>query len=524
MYIRFQNRDIRVISSKVSWQLNAATDFDISIPLQDLPDLRRARMRPIELYHRGALFLDGFITDSPAVEINSDSVLVAKLNGFGELGWLTRWRAKADSHYQNTAVLDIIEDLLLATNGEWELGDISTMVDPLIETTIDLREKEELFAQIVETAKATPDVHLRYGGKVNGVHRLDVGNFNQVTERLVQGSNLKDPLKRKRVTAPFYSVVEAYGNWAGTSEVLNLSHALSDSRTAAHPDYVRYPILADGSTWVVADQEEIEGGEVTRFFNLAKTKNKGDPTAAEVSEAGYALWLKTVRFLKSHVEHDEYSGDVFLDHVPKVGDKTYIRSNVVEPIVDRVRREARYLPIFEIDDFYRITSVDFSFQSGVQNEDPLRKDLEHPTDLFSIEVTSNDEAENIDPELELYEKLEGGSQFDTPGFSVPPPVSVTHDAADPADCVFGGGGGPANAKTFTLVSPPKPSWANRVSVNWAADPADSLIYVVQAPAPTNPGGNLILCVQDGTGVWPPLADDDLIRPITVTAQFVFTKV
>ncbi len=518
MYARFQDRDIHITSAKVNWALNQAADFELKIPLQELNSLLQIRMRDIEIYRRGVLFLKGFISDSPEIDLDESGVIVVKLNGFSGMGELTRFRAKSESHYQDIVVLDILEDLLTMTNGSWELGDTSTMVDPIIPTTIDLRQKEELFAQIVATIKAVPDVHIRYGGMVDGIHQIDVGNFNQETEVFQQGHNLLT-LKRKRVTAPFYSVVEAYGNWAGSETVLSLQNALADARTTMHPDYDRYPITFDAvtNTWILSDTQETEGSEVTQFFSLAKTKNDEPPTAAQIAEAGYALWLKAVRFLKSHVEHEEYSSDVYLDHVPVVGDKARIHSTVVEPVFDPVTREVVHVPIFEVRDSYRITSVDYSFEEGLHIG--RAGEGNEILDMFSADLTSSDEAENIDPVLQLYDKLEDSKQFDNPkqvlGFDIPPPVTVTHGPLDAVDCIRGGGITP-NAKTFTVTSPVPPTWVDRVSVTWTFS-EDVEMDIVQNPEPNNPGDDLIFCVQDSGSAWPPAAD------ISVTAQFVFTK-
>lgn len=524
MFARFQNRDLRVISAKIGWKLNEATDFEVTVPLQEVPDILTARMEPIDIYERGQLLISGFVNDTPEIDLEKDKTLSVKMNAFGELGWLTQYRAKSNSHYQDQQLLDILDDLLLVANGAWDIGDISTMVDATIETTIDLRSKEEVFAQIVAAIKNVPDVHIRYGGYSGGIHYLDVGNFNQVTQHFTEGHNLQS-LKRKRISTPFYSVVEAYGNWSGSEDVLSLQNALADARTTAHPDYTRFPITYDAATgtWICSDTVETKGVQVTKTFSLTKTSNDEPPTATEIAEAGYALWLKTVRFLKSHTEHEEFSGDIVLPAAPRVGDKARIHSVIWEPVIDHVERSVEYIQLYTVDDSYRITEVDYEFETAWIKDRSGTEVTDEDANLYSFSVTSNDEAERVDPELELYERLEQADKFDSVpgslGFLIPSPVTVTYGPLDAADCDYDGvSPGTLEGKLYTFTSPSAPNWANHCTVKFDFDDPDVVYRVVQTPEPNSPGDDLILCVKTSSGVdWPPAAD------VTGTAQFVFTK-
>lgn len=514
MFIRLQNRDIPILKASVRWKLDTIADVKVTVPLQAVPDIRTVRLEDFELYDRGQRIVAGFVNDRPSINVESNQVLTADLGCFDDLGRLTCYRASADAHYQDTAVTDILDDLLLMTGGTWALGDTSTMVDEAITTTIDLRKKEELFAQVMATIKAVPDLHVRYGGLVGGVRQLDIGNFNQWTEDFIQGNNLTS-LRMKLSQQPAYRVIEAYGNRSALRRV-TLLDALSDARTTTHPDYARFPITEDVATgtWVVTDQNASAGCEVTKFFDLQKTRNDEPPTAAEVAETGYALWLKVVRFMKSNAEYESYSGEVLLPAPPQVGDRAYVHSHVSEPVVDGLSGEVTYIPLFEVNETFRITDVSLDFGNPQLQVDRLTQG-QRPMATYGVEVSSNDESEELDPDLELYERLEQGDSFDqndqTLGFTIPAPVQVTHDSGDAADCDYDlVTPGTQPGKTFTLTSPTPPAWANFVTVNYAIEPADTAYREDAYPA--TPGDDLVLCVE-----WPPAS------PVTVTAQYVFTK-
>jgi hypothetical protein len=516
MIARVAGLDIPVLSASIEWSFDEISEFDVTVPIRFLPGYQDVLESDIELIEDGEMLISGFVNDPPVLESIEPGILQVKLGCFNELGRLTLYRSRTDGHYQDSTVLGIIGNLLEMTNGAWMLSGTETMVNEEITTTVDLRRKETLFAQIAEVVKSVPDVHLRYGGynTLFGMHELNIGYFGDTNTQLIEGKNLSS-LRLKSKKEPSYTVVESYGNTTADRRI-SLADSLSDLRTIFNVDYPRFPITEDPSmgTWVVTDQESSGQRQVTKFFELSKTKNDQIPTAVEIAQAGYALWLKTVRFMKQNSPHETYSAIATVEEIPEVGDKARIRSVVEEQVLNPITQDSHYEKTFEVDGDYRITKVKHSMERYFQFDAVD----ESPTQVWRVdlELSSNDESEDTDPDLELYERLENGNSFDSlggiVGFNIPPPVMVTWGPGDAADCNYNGMGS-NTGRNYALTAPTPPTWATKVSYVLTLDPEDSNYSVISAPS--SPGDDLQICVTDENELWPP--DED----ITAYAQFIY---
>lgn len=507
--VHIAGKRVPVLSASLNETLDQAGEFDFTVAAVHLPNYRTLGDADVALYEDGNLLVSGIVNNVPSLEINDNEVLTVKFTCFDELGRLTFLRSKSDGHYQDSVLTGILNNLLTVAP-DWQLTDTSTMVDNLITTTIDLRPKETLFAQIAEAIKSVPDVHLRYGGynAAGGYHELHIGYFNAITTRIVQGENLVK-LKLKSNSSRKYRLVESYGNRT-TGRRITLADALNDARTTSHADYARYPISYDAvvGAYVVTDVNATSGGEVTKTFELQKTKNDKIPNAVEQAQAGYALWLKTVRFMKENSEYESYSASVWLAEKPQIGDKAYVRARVVEDLRNPVTQQITEVETFSVDDYYTITNVKTSFERGK---------LPNGTEvvLYDLELTTNDLAEKTDPILELYERLEQGSKFDDTaaqnGLNIPAPVVVSHGPGVAADCNHSGAN---TGKLFVFTAPPAPSWAKKVSVS-AELQGDPATYV-EISVPTKPGQNYSICVKPDSSNW------NASSSATAYAQFIYS--
>lgn len=504
MFARIDGQDFELVDFDTDWVLDQANEFTVEILAKEF-DWRSSLYSDVEVYDGNELIISGFVNKSPKLKIKDANVLVISLTCLDEIGRLTCDRAKFDAHYQDQQVLAIITDLLSVATTTW-VTSLVNMVDPLVVTTVDLRTKETLFAQIVETVKATQQVHLRYGGiQPTGEHILEIGDFGDENSEGIQGHNLLS-LNLEYNTERVYRIVEAYGD-STLGQRISLSDALADARTAVHPDYAQFPISLDAATggYVVTNTALTKGCEVRKSFNVIKVKNDSPPSPAEIAEAGYALWLKSVRFMQKSIEYETYSAQVMLPEAPIVGDKMFIRSLIREPVYDAVTgKVVAEHETFSVEGLYRITKVKFNTNQLVM-PDSMLHEITNQELVYDIELTSNDEADTIDPEIELFEKLESYQEFDdTAGTLELAPIqqtTVSYALGAAADCV---GSGPGNTgKLFLHATPAPPAWATGIITWYVTDPTNMDLYNITPPAA--PGQNWSACVQPNGGNWPPPA-------------------
>jgi hypothetical protein len=520
LFARIDGRDYEVEGGNINYAIDEASSFTVKILAKEI-DWRNLRFADIEVYGNGALLISGFVDKSPKLEMGNESVLLVSLKCLDELARLTLYRAKSDAHYQDQQVIGIINDLFNSVAASWSIS-LVNFSDPTITTTLDLRNKETLFAQIAEAAKSVPNVHIRYGGidSISGDYILEIGNFNDLTSEAIQHHNLVD-LKLQYNTNKIYKTVESFGDLTSTTRI-NLSDALSDPRTILHPDYAQFPISQDAitSVWICTNTAVTVGNDVRKSFNIVKTKNDTVPSATEIAEAGYALWLKTVRFMKKSIDYESYSGEYLSIDVPKIGDRIYLKATILEPIYDPATGNVvSHIETFDVASDYRITKISHKLDRQIL-ADGLAFNYDNSVNVYKFEATSNDEFEEIDPDLELYERLERFDNYDNVSDSLQVyPVqitSLTYGNADAADCNAGGGAPPpSDGKQYLMASPAYPAWVTAVSTTYVIDNGG---LVQQLSAPVNPGDSWDGCVQDASSSWPPGVGVN----ITITVYWLFS--
>ena len=522
IFARIDKIDYEIESGSIDYSLDSANTFSINILASEFTNWRNINGIDVEIFSNDTSLISGFVDKQPQLSIKEGTPLIVNIKCLDELGRLTLERAKSTAHYQDQQVVGIINDLLTSVAANWTVS-IVNMVDPLIETTVDLRNKETLFSQISETIRSVPDLHMRYGGidGVTGEYVIEIGNFGDVTERAIQHLNLFD-LNLQFNTNQVLLTVESFGDLTSTTRI-NLNDALSDVRTTAHPDYAQFPISQDPITlvWICTNTAISYGSNIRKSLNVVKTKNDIAPTAAEIAEAGYALWLKTVRIMKSSIETETYSGTFLSPNIPKIGDKMRVKSTVKEPVYDAFSGKiVEDIETFSVDDDFRIIDLKHKLGEKYILQDVLSFNFEQNYNAFDFSVTSNDEAELNDPELELYERLERFDAFDNVSGSIevfPVQVtSLTYSSANPADCNAAGGvPPPSDGKDYTIASPVYPGWATNVTT-WYTIDRGAQVKTVTPPAVL--GNSWTACIQDSGGVWPPAVG----APITVKVYWLFT--
>jgi hypothetical protein len=506
------NQEYSINKLSIKWKLNSSEEFDVDIYTQITNDVFSFRGKDVQIYKNRELIISGFIDKKPLATIAENSLSTVSIKCLGELGRLVCYKSKFSSHYQDSPILTILTDLLSVTNGEWVL-EVVNFLEPSISTTLDLRTKETLFSQITETVKSAPNINLRYGGFNGTNHVLQVGDFGDRTYYIDENRNLLELSIEAHNEKEFRSVA-AYGDVSAGGKI-TLSDALINPLTLESEHYGKYIIEQDfDGEYILTNTETDAFCNLRKSFNVIKTKNDEVPTLEQISEAGYALFLKAVRFLESNEEIEKYSVSFLNELIPKLGQKLFINSIVSEPVYNDYGNKVDSVEIFRISKSLKITSLNLNFESQHYPEGLQTDNLYN----LSATINSGQGYEEIDNELILYEKLEKYDEFDDANgvptiFSPVLVSSTTHGSSSSADCTINT---PNDAKTFVVVTPTPPTGATDVSVVYAVSPSTSIIGSVTPPASV--GSNLTACIKPAVGNFPPPPD----QPITLTVYWLFT--
>lgn len=513
-YCILNGTEIPIVEGSINWALDEVEDISISVPAEYI-DLRTVRGLPISIYKDGILLESGFVIDRPALTFVDAENYVVELKVYGELGRLSCIGAKSNAHYQDQLVTAIIDDLLTFAPG-WVRINVNFPTSPTEVTTIDLRSKETIFGQLVDVIKAVPGLHLRFGGyNALGERILHVGEFGDI---LYNDINILE-MSLDGNSQQVYKTVNAFGGLSQSVRV-DLQDALNDPRTAVHPDFVDYPIVIGANGQLEVDNLAMASGcGLTKKFELMKTENSQPPTAAEIREAGFALWRKAVRFLQSAQDYDLYSLTTIYHDRIRVGDRLWAASDVYQSVYNEHTLQEQMVRIFTVNEPLLITKV--SLQLGEMGNIVNDYFTTEPSqqDVYQIEVTNGSDTDVFDSEVELYTRLDRvDEQLSADALQLSPLLTVedTHITSVPADCTATGG--PINGKLFTFLPPVIPSWAT--TVNWAIqllDPSDLRYTIIQQPSIT-PLLPLELCVRPTTTNWGP----GPATPFTIRVLFFFS--
>lgn len=511
LFVRIDGRDLNILDASYQQKQSEIGTFEVIVPAQDVPDRSALLYADIALYRRGERVISGVVLELPQLTLSEDKALRTKITAYQELGRLTCYRAMTDAHFQDQSVVGIL-GTLLATTPDWALGSAVTMDDPTVTTTVDLRNKESLFAQIAETIKSVPRLFLRYGGIQAGKHVVDIGFFGQQRYYAVQHEAIT-ALKLDENNKRYYRLVEAYADKSNDSRI-TLLDALAYPGIATHPDWARFPIQNISGKGVVIDLDRTRGCEISKAFNVHKAANDGTPaTSAQIAEVGFALWQKSVRYLQGQTPATTMQLSAFLRELPVISDKVFVRAEVDELAIDPFTNEETRISTFYTEGWYRITSLGCKFAVQARQFDPANvADEGSIVDSYDMTVTDNDYHEDVDNDVALYEKTERFDSADKNSTAIGQGIKgialvpVTHSNADPADCGSG--------KSYTFPLPAIPTGSTLVTgAIVSSNPAGAVFTITQFPAlPATP---LIACVEKLGGGWPPSGSQQ------VTVQYTF---
>lgn len=513
-YAIIDGKIVELIDGSIDYELDAVDSFDLSVYAEDI-EYARIKGAEVSVYKNAELLISGIVQDRPQFQYQDDQKYVFKLKCNGELGRLSCYRSRTSAHYQDETVYNIVTNLLFPYALYWEVELVNYADYTTDKTTIDLRNKETLFSQISEVIKSVPNLHLRYGGKNNaGKHVLQIGRFDSILYSAKQGENLQK-LELISNSSKTYRIVESYGGFTDIQRI-TLADALDDARTTAHADYTNYPIVYDAgsATYYCENLSDDDSCAISKKFELTKTSNTDAPTAAEVAEAGYALWRKTVRFLQQNQKRESYKATVFSDQKLTLGDRIHISAQAVEVVYNEFNMEAIEIPLMETNSDYKITKIGVELETYISPNE-LESKLNYGYS-YTIEVTSGEEAENFDSEVELYDRTETVSSAPNAlKISKIYEVTDSHDGTEAGDCDFTT---PNTGKLFTFPLPPAPAWANNVYFTVSSLIPSTTRYVIEYYSVTDLVNDIELCIAPAGGAWSTLAPTDVVD-VTISIYF-----
>lgn len=486
------SRRINIIDISKQVELDTYQKIEFSILAEDI-SIFEIRGKDFSIYSNNTLFASGIIIQRPAFQI-TDSKNTIKISAVSELGRLSCERAYSLAYYQDELVVSVLNSLLSTSNYSFTL-DATTFADAAIATTtIDLRSKETLFSQIVETIKSYPDLHMREVLNSNGDTIIQIGEFNDLIYQATEGQNLIG-ISIQSDTSRVYSQLESYGGLSPSVRV-SLNESLVDGRAIASSFYAQFPIVIDGNGLAYVENTLISANcSSVKDFELHRTDNEAAVSQADINDAAFALYQKTVRYLQQNDESEDFDISIITPfEFLKVGDRIQVNSKVDEEYYNSTNMSYEKVTIIEVDDDYRIVNINTKLEDYSFN---LDNGIETGILFFyDIRVTNSEDVPNYDTDIELYERLDKPNQIPSlDALQVAPPVllSITHNEnTDASDCSLSTG---QNSKTFIFdIATTAPVWATGKNIIVSTLQPSAVRYeVVQ-----NVGGDLtdvILCVS-----------------------------
>lgn len=496
--------DLRVVQWQVVRRINNTGTFSFQLPMI-LP-----RASQLENYCDADIQVDGISlmvgrVDKVNRKMSGDKTGYI-VSGLGEPDALARFMSKDTSHYQDVPVQLIVSDLL--TYAGWELGDATSMVDPTIRTTIDLRSEEHLLPQIQKACESVPGLFWRYGGiNTNGNPTLDIGYFDdQQNIHIAQESTGCQPRFRdgfgaiKQINfvenrANLVHEIAAYGGNYDDGSGDQLVITLADAVAAGVIEDPGFPIMIGDAGQLVVRNLGIYpvGGTVRKQFDIHVTENGDPPTNQEIDEAAQALYWRAVRYLQENgYASEEYNAQVtHLKRLPQPGDRIWVDANQVGGTICSPVSALAVIPGFTVQSNLRVGEWQISGAGdkiGVSFKLTVNEYLDDVTDL----AKTFDNLDSRIPRTTIYGSMLAGTRSTQKTTSTLQGPSAVADCRPDAMGAFTG-------KIFTLPWPTTQSWVNSVT---AVDIVISsgYVYTIQTAAAW-PGVQLALCVAPEYSDW-----------------------
>jgi hypothetical protein len=498
--------DLPVIKWQVVRKINNTGTFSFTIPMM-IP-----RANQLENYCDADILVDGISIMKGRIDKVQRSMTGNKatytISGLGEADELARFMAKDTSHYQDIDIVTILTDLLQYAG--WDIGDTTTMLDPTLTTTIDLRSEEHILPQIQTACESVSGLFWRYGGiNAAGVQTLDFGYFDEQEQiHFAQPGTGIGPTKLTGYGAVktikivenhaslVYEIAGYGGNYTDTDDTQNVI-TLQNVLDAGVVQDANFPVQIGVSGQLVVRNVNLfpVGGTVRKQFDVYATKNEEEPTQDEIDEAALALYQRCVRYLDEN-QHSSEEYSMTATHLdgnmlPTVGNRVWVTANAISGYFCDFGY-AR-IPGLQLNTNLRVG--EWKYSGSGDNIDLQLKLTVHEyyseiNDLASTYDTLQDQI----PTQNLYGSFKAATNTRSET------VSITEGPGAASDC-DNGGATPAtttDGKLFTVPWPTNiPTWVTDISALNITLTTGFEYQLVQA-ADYGAGNQLILCVYSET--------------------------
>lgn len=377
--------------------LNAINTFDFEVDPGDMRagTVDRLQRMRVKVEYRGSQYISGLVD---SITISTEGTFRFQCNSL--LYELTQIRAKSNALYQGQQVIAILLDLFTYAPG-WRLGNITSMENIEVRTTIDLRGEERLFSQIVSLVNSIPNLYFREGRD----RTIDFGLFNQNTYPFIPNDEVKSLVVETKY-GELLRQIEAYGGQVmldvSETEKIERTVTLADSLVfdaslAQHPSF---PILLDKGVYVVRNIRDTSvsgAGDRVVFYSQIKP-DRNNPTSTELGQAGAALWLRAVKDLEDAAQFEE-RWDCTTTYLPedfKLGNRVFIHSNFTRAYHDYVSGTVGLVNMGITSDWFRVMEYNETLtDTSVRYTLSLSKNLKivrrnSILDLYEASHTQND--------------------------------------------------------------------------------------------------------------------------------------
>lgn len=455
-------KEIAVLTMEHRVQQSQVSVCTLTIRHADYTTLDDDLYTDFEIWYKGKLFLECTLEE---YSLDTETG-VATLIMWDFLGKLAREIGDSTLDIPNTFFAHSVQAVLRNRHGILELsegvfaqiGDVTTLsggynknLYPITSTpmSLDIRTLETRFAQFIKVIEQQDNTFFRLRGRpydvpfISSRFMIDIGAFGEPAPfHLVQGQNLLR-LTANRTENVRIRGIEAFGGPAGDgARKLNVRDAFNYNITAPFISGSGYSFEGDftgaqAPGYIVRDAAPVNGYIIRKEY--PEIKLTGTPTAAEIEEAGYALYIRTLRDFQKNVAVVEYTAEVVFDeevYGPTFVDNfisknTYVRYRTQDAILDtanNVYEDGQTL--FEVDGEFRIVAYTVRYEgSGLQ---------------YTMTLTENTEKAQDNPQLQLYDTIAGNLQATDSGYGLAftlTPASMTsgvtsHGTGVAADVVF----------------------------------------------------------------------------------------
>lgn len=295
--------DTPVEQANISFRLNQSGEWSLNIPanIYAVQEIEEGNL--VEIYEDQTLLISGTIQSLS--DNTSDNKMTIDIKGRDRTDDLYAKRANTIGIYEDLPLLTILGDLLKRL--DWRIGDISTMEDKTLVTTIDLRTQETLMSQVNKLLESQKNLWFRYGGIIADYPTIDVGEFQEESgvELYLPPDSSKIDLWEERQgaiislseTQTFTDVIHSVEGFGGDVQdntgVLRMislrDAAVADPTLFSDPDFPIIEEISNRVYYIRNNDIAGDGGTIQVIGNLAAGTGQqiiGDSAGSEFAHAG----------------------------------------------------------------------------------------------------------------------------------------------------------------------------------------------------------------------------------------------